>query len=511
MTKLTKKAMQDDIEILCQLLTDSHPDPFSGAGGAVNFYRRVDDIYRSLPESLSVPDFLRLLRPIIAAVRDGHTALGAISNPYSMDRIPIGFGVIEDGIYVDRVYAAEHRSLIGSRLQTVNDITVAQLAVSLETLVGCDNHLHVWRRLVDAFRSRDLMQELVHPNEGPLTLTLRKADGTSISKTFMWEPQPLGPEWSAPSSVIMPSVDETQMGWGFSDATRQIVILRVGTLMRYREAGEVWWHSGYHRALQDWYQEIYPGDPPTGTALRAFLADAPAATPILASCLDAMTHANTSWLVVDLRESTGGNSVLANMLGWALFGSEALNTVDDGYQIPRYSTLYQKNYGRLPDRDLSPGGYDFDAERSWQRRAVNGSPVQASDVSEWLTTVPTFQAALADLPCWRPRIVVVTGAHTYSAGFDILLTLKSLGAYHVGVPSAQAPNCFIDSLRFTLPHSRLHGTISFKHSLALPKLDATVRHLAPDVSLTYDQLRAYEFDPAAGVRLALDTIHAGIW
>lgn len=108
-------------------------------------------------------------------------------------------------------------------------------------------------------------------------------------------------------------------------------------------------------------------------------------------------------------------------------------------------------------------------------------------------------------------MVAVTGARTYSAGFDILLTLKGLGAHHVGVPSSQAPNCFIDVLRFTLPHSQLNGTISFKQSLSLPGLDPTARYLEPEITLTYDQIRAYQFDPAAGVRLALDAIRSCHW
>lgn len=135
----------------------------------------------------------------------------------------------------------------------------------------------------------------------------------------------------------------------------------------------------------------------------------------------------------------------------------------------------------------------------------------SADTKAWLTDVPTFGNTVPDLPRWRPHVVVVMGARTYSAGFDILLTLKDLGAHHVGVPTSQAPTCFIDVLRFTLPHSQFTGIISFKQSPSLPGLNPAVHHLEPEITLTYDPIRTCQFDTVAGVRLALDAIHSGRW
>ena len=58
--ELMKKDMQADLEYLARLLAESHPDPFAGAGGAVNFYRLVDEINRILPDHLGTTDYLRL-------------------------------------------------------------------------------------------------------------------------------------------------------------------------------------------------------------------------------------------------------------------------------------------------------------------------------------------------------------------------------------------------------------------------------------------------------------------
>ena len=509
--KLTKREMQDDLNDLCRLLVDSHPDPFAGCGGPVAFYRLVDDIYRTVPEHLAVSDYLRLLRPLVASLRDGHTTIHGSSSARSAQHPAVEFDVLTDGLVVGRAYASEFRRLIGARLQAVNEIPVDHLARAVDRLWGCDNPVHVWCRLADALAAPDALGEVLsRPESSPVMLILQGVDGTEHAVPMHWPPGLRETGSEAPTSVALPPVGRTQIGWGFANESQDVAILRIGRLTRYREAAEVWWHSGYHEALRNWYGEIHPEIEPTDVAFKAFVAEVPAATPILRECLDAMARAQTPWLIVDLTASTGGQSVLANMLGWAFFGPEALMAVDTGYQIPRYSALYAQNYGRIPEGDWGPGGYDFSEERAWRARQVHGMG-ERRETDAWLTEVPTFQEAAQNLPGWRPRVVVVTSARTYSAGFDILLTLKGLGAHHVGIPSAQAPNCFIDILRFTLPHSGLAGTVSFKRSMALPRLDSQLRHLEPDVALTYDQLRDYQFDPAAGVRLALDTIRSGLW
>lgn len=507
---LTKKEMQADLEYLCRLLVESHPDPFDGTDGAVNFYRLVDEITRTLPDHLGTIDYLRLLRPLVASLRDGHTTIHEMTDAPSL-HIAVDFDVMADGLVIGRVYSSGFRPLVGSRLAAVNDVPIDQLVATVERLWGCDNQVHIWCRLADALEAPDRLAEVLRqPQARQVTLTVRAADGIEHAVPMQWQSGPRGRGWAASSAVAVPSVGPTQIGWGFADENHHVAVLRVGRLTRYREAAEVWWHSGYYHALRHWYREIHPDTEPTDAVLQALISEVPAATPILIDCLDAMARAHTSWLVVDLTESTGGNSVLANMLGWTLFGPEALRTVDGGYQIPRYSPLYAQNYGQIPAGDWGPGGYDFSEERAWRARQVHGMS-ERPETDAWLAEVPTFQQAAQNFPEWRPRVVVVTGARTYSAGFDIVLTLKRLGAHHVGVPSAQAPNCFIDILRFTLPHSGIAGTVSFKRSMALPRLDPQVRHLEPDVALTYDQFRAYQFDPAAGVRLALDSIRSGLW
>lgn len=506
MTSLTRSQMQEDLMYLSKLLVKSHPDPFWGAGGAVNFYRRVDDIYRALPDRLSVQQYLDRIRPLVASLRDGHTKIGmARTDNMDASHLPVDFGILADGLYVDRVAAPEFLGLLGSHLRAVNGVPIDEIADRIMEYQGCDNRMQVLCRVVDAFYEPEVWAKLLRIDAcDHLDLGLNTVRGEDLSMRCEWATNP--PTLKPPSIFTLPRLEANQLGWGFLDPNQKVAILRVGSLMRYREAGEVWLQSGFRRPLEEWYGEItHSVTSPTDSELEKFVAGVPSATEVLQDCLFAMAQAKTSWLIVDVRESLGGNSALADILGLSLFGSEPLGSLNPGYQVRRYSELYRENYGQLPDDDFFPGGYDFREARQWEER-IRQEPQEEADALSWLASVPTFQKAWQDLPQYRPHVVVVTSARTYSAGFDVVLTLRGLGAQHVGVSSSQAPNCFIDVLRFTLPHSEVSGIVSFKQSLALPQLGAEVRTLVPHHELTYDKLRGFDFDPEASIRLALNVI-----
>ena len=84
---------------------------------------------------------------------------------------------------------------------------------------------------------------------------------------------------------------------------------------------------------------------------------------MLTALFEEMARQRTPALVVDLRESTGGNSFFASILEYFLYGREGVIAADPGYQIPRYSPLYFANYAGTPEAEqaarLRNGGYDF--------------------------------------------------------------------------------------------------------------------------------------------------------
>lgn len=511
---LTRDDMARDLDQLVSFLTKSHPDPYRAVGGPVPFHRAAAAIRAALPATCPPQAWLARLRPFLALLQDGHTTIRAGESTADADeRLPLAFGVLPEGLYVAGVAPEADSGWLGARLEAVGRRSAAELYHRTRTLLGCDNPLDVWRRLALATLQPDLWQAICDapPGGRPAPLTLVLTDGPRATVAPGWTRHPRPGFRKAPGVDVRPDRGPAQLGWRLVGDGR-LACLSIGPLMGYREAAEVWWATGYHEPLRQRARELGLGDPPTPEALRAVVSGMPSATAVLRELWTAMRTARTESLVVDLTEAPGGNSVLSALLAFAAYGLDALVQTDRGYQIPRYSPLYRANHGRVPAARPAMGGYDFGQEAAWRSAREDPRVRAALGHADWralLQQVPTFAAAVDTWPTWRPRVVVVTSAFTYSAGFDVALQLRQLGAQHVGVASAQAPNCFIDVLGYRLDRSGFTGTISFKESWAIPDAGWDLRALEPDVSLTYDDVVRFGGDSAAELRLALELVQTG--
>jgi hypothetical protein len=523
----------EDVLQLAQTLTEAHPDPYTAVGGPLAFHRHVAQIIDGLSEGgMTRSHLLGRLRPLVAALCDGHTAIGLpgapIATPDTSETsgLPFQWDIASERVYIAGVYDEAHRGLLGARLTAVSGVPFAELARRMGALHGFDNPVNNLAHLMDVLGDRGQLAALldaevsndhstgIEPQE--ISIDVTSADGRSHHVLCL-----LGRSGSAlrPGSALsLPPFNAADLASAFIGADGRVAYLRVGSLMRYREAFEVWRSAGFERLLGDHLTGVATAalgaTPPDDSAAK--IAIVPSATELLTDLFAEMTRRRTPMLVVDLRESTGGNSFFASILEYFLFGVEGVITADPGYQIPRYSPLYFANYTATPEAErqarLHNGGYDYTDEVQWRRWRREGPTPEELDrrraeFAKAAEQSRTFaHAVMTTSPgvAWPLRVVVVTAARTYSAGFDVAAQLVKHGAHVIGVASGQAGNCFIDTLRYQLPRSRLDVAISFKRSLLFPEDAQRGAMLTPETELTYDRLATLAFDPHASVRLALD-------
>lgn len=514
--------MVEDLNQLGCLLIDSHPDPYARLSSPIAFHRLVAELRQALPEKASTRQFLRLLRPLVAAVGDGHTSLSLprpSTDQWSSRRVWLDWAVVGGCLYLSRVYRAEDAHLIGSRLERVGGVSFSELRRRLGRMVGYDNRVDLLRRLGRALADPEMSLELLQVDQPPSAteVRLRMPDGRRHTLHLDWTEEAPGSAIEPDSLLNPPALGPSGLGWGFLDEAKKVACLRVGELMSYREAFEVWRRGGFLAPLIERLGPEEVTHAPTDAELDRLLAATPSASEMLRELFAAVAENKTPWLMVDLSQAPGGNSAFAGILGYCLYGPEAMLRLEQGYQIPRYSQLYAENYGSLPKTgDWTSGGYDFTAEQTWSRLRKTGWSAEEESLArvQWeafVSAMPSFAKLAGE--GWRPTspqlgVVVATSANTYSAGFDVAAMLVSGGALHVGVAPAQSGNCFIDILRFRLQHSGLIGTISFKQSLMKPDQPNSPALLQPEPerTLDYQRLAAWGFDPHAGLRLALEAI-----
>lgn len=489
------------------------------------FRRRVEDLVATLPEDgLTVRQFLRRLLPLVASLKDGHTTLYPLEGETtSTKRIWLEWQAVEEQLVLMKVYRPEDQSLLGARLAEIDGVPFAELVQRVDRVRGCDNCYAQLIYFSFAFRQPDLLLDLFAYEEVPssLRLGLLLPDGTEREVEMpVSEEQPGRGITPASAFTSLPTLNAAQLGWSFLDEQRQVACLRATSMYHYREAFELSWALGYHIHLE---QEL-------DATVRKVLGEAlpesieekiaaiPAATDLLCELLTAMREARTPHLIVDLRSNGGGHSIFGSILIYFLYGMESLLEVVGGYQIRRYSPLYFENYQQdSPEQfqeALHNGGYDFTDERAWRRIQHTGLTAedrQRDDergrqyFSRMRTFAPMFEQRQGE-KLWTPAVTVLTSADTFSAGFDVAVDLWRRGACLVGVPSAQAGNCFISVLGYQLGHSRLKGGISFKRSLYFPDDPERGTLLRPEHELTYAYLASQHFDPHAAMTLALESL-----
>lgn len=521
----SKHDLQEDIYQLARLLVESHPDPFSGSGGPIAFHRQVQRILTNIPDSgLDTQQFLRLLRPLVASIQDGHTRIDLPLPSQSVvgQAQPwLEWDAVEGQLYISTVYREEDRQFLGARLRALEDSSFEEAIGCIRQLRGCDNEYHALLSLSSAFADPGLLRDLLAQDELPRTihLTVQMPEGTLQDIAIPLHDEAPGQAIKPASALALPEMNAAQLGWGFLDSNHETAYVRVASLLHYREAFEYSHASGYkdHVAyhLDPVVSQISP-DTLSGS-IEDKINVVPSATDLLRELFTAMREAHSPYLLVDLRSCPGGNSLFATILEYFMYGMEAMIESDDGYQVKRYSPLYFANYQAASRAELREalhnGGYDFTEEIAWERR----QQAELTDeqrksayhiLLQYITKMPTFakifEAGTWE-KAWTPQIVVVlTSAGTYSAGFDTAFMLLRHGAHVIGVPSAQAGNCFIDSLSYRLDHSGLEGFISHKWSRYFPNDPERGKLLRPDIELTYNYLVAQQFDPNATVKLALE-------
>lgn len=518
---LDKQALQEDILQLVRFLVESHPYPYS-AGGPIAFYRRVTDIFTALPDrGLTREQFLRLVRPLVASLGDGHTSitLPAHEQPTNRLHLWLEWDVVERQLYISQIYRPEEEVLLGARLQALETIPFAELVGRMGRLQGFDNEQMNLMNLASALSDPILLLDLLESEALPahLHLTLRLPDGREQEVALPTSNEAPGKPISPATRFTLPEMTAAQIGWKFLDPHRKVAYLRIDSLSDYREAFECSQATGYQhfKSRLDRVARKAVGDQ-LPERIEDRIAAIPSATALLCNLCAAMREAASPLLVVDLTKCQGGNSLFALILSYFIYGLERTLIQQSGYHIPRYSPLYFENYQTDHSEEhlvaLLCGGYDFTNEQAWLQRQRPGITTEEQarrykQVQEQVALMPTFQQEFARRTweaTWTPAVTVLCSARTYSAGFDTVAELVGHGARLLGVPSAQAGNCFIDTLQYQLLHSGLEGGISYKWTQRFPDELERGKILQPDIELSYDYLVAHHFDPNAAVWLALD-------
>ncbi|HSG80634.1 MAG TPA: S41 family peptidase [Gemmatimonadota bacterium] len=516
--RLSRAEALEDLRYAIHLLEETHPDPYTGFGGVVEFKRSAQTLLEAVPEEgLTRGELYRLLRTLFAELRDGHSYVSAppASGGNGAPRyLPVRFGIATDAIFVAGA-VAPFDDLIGSRLVGVQGLNVEQASELAAAVYPVENVYGVrrWllRFMISSVRARRLFPDL----DDGLTVQLEAGDGTRSERRL---PYSIGRGDYADAAWVTRRRDvvDAQPGpfsWRFL-ADSSTAYLRISSIVG-REAFEELRAVG-RRDLGDQvagYYERYL-DAPMPESMDEALAGVPCFTEAIRQLLIAMREQGSGHLIIDLRGNGGGWSALAAPLLHLLYGDRYYNYEFPVTFVTRISpshlalngqTLAEFNFEQGTEYQL--GDYQFMEERSLASEV---------DREALATGLAVFGCGLAEsvrslngAALYTPSVVVLIDPGTFSAAYHFAYRLRHLGAQIVGVPSAQAGNAFVDVTPFRLPRSELEGSIARTAQILFPGDPENGRVLMPDFPMSYEQFQRYRFDEHSELLYALDLIAAG--
>jgi hypothetical protein len=503
-----------DARQLSDTIESAHPDPYIRGGGMIAYHYRLHRLLEAIPaEGMTRDEFVRLLRPFIAAVGDAHTSIwdGYKVDDYLPGGVPLRFGIVEDTFYVAGVpYRGVDRDLIGARLVSVEGVPLAELCARQRRLQGTENEYNVLQLLAFSLWYEPFMQDLLPEWEDHSRVRVElQRPGEKVQEIVFTLPRNMSVMFTPESQVTLPQTDRSGFLYQFLDAERKTAYLRVDHMSYYREAYEIQATTG----SRDTTETMRSGIPSATETFRSLAVD--------------MKEAGTETLIVDLRHDEGGNSLMSDILLYFLYKKDALMTIlthkyaAGGGEVRRYSALYFQNNPKQTleamnkDRvvPLREGDYDFsadftgDAERFQKLFQQSETP---AFLDKWYRMAPTFYAEYESGTYggyYRPeRILVLVTSETFSSGFTMAKYLYLAGATLVGTPSAQSSNCFGELLWWTLDHTKIKGGVSDAYYNDFPDDPEVGRVLPVHYPLTYEKLASYDFDPNAEYLYALELL-----
>jgi hypothetical protein len=520
----SKQQLIEDSRELLSYLENVHPDPYLYSGGKVAFHRRFQDILQSIPpQGMARDDFIRLLRPFVAAIRDGHTALLRSRDGQAAGFVPLSFASVERCLFVDGVPSEKDRALLGTKLLSVEGVPFAEMLGRMPSLLGIENDAHGLMMLNTFLGQARLLKEVLPEwqDASKIRVRLELADGRTWDGSFALRDQNAAPLVRVESKLEGPSMEKTQFAYRFLSPDKKTALLKIDGLGAYRE---MWESEGGSRDitkdLAAVYQQILKREAPADTA--AALAGIPSAVETFRQLFKEMKDAGTEALIIDLSQNGGGNSLMADILTYFLYGTQKLaQIVVEERSVKKYSPYF---FEALPGRSideinrqnaqvqsypLTENDYDF-AEDRFKELYLAGKIDVATGMALKYADTPTFLAELKSGVCAgydTPKKVIVTTSHeTYSSGFTMLRYLYKCGATVVGSTSAQSGNGFGNGSMFTLKNTGLKIMISKNAYVVFPEAPNERKQIIPRYELTYEKLKSYGFDPQAVVLYALDLL-----
>lgn len=498
-------AILEDFDYFFQSFEQVHPDPYTAFGGEKAFHRGVKALRRTLSraDSLDADRLQAEVGRFLVPLHDGHTYCGRPSYSYDgeVKYLPLNLRTMSEGFFVWGA-VEEYKAFLGAKIESVGGKSLDELMDRLAEYVTAENKYGLYGT-VSGWQMNNVVLSLLLDDFNGESVGMRFTTRAGVDTTAVLPLITADGINSAPMSTMPtdPRFPSANFEYKWADEDLGVMTFKCSQVISRDCLQYMLDHGmGEYDTTKAWAF----GDTP--------LEDIPSISERFGSMLSEMKAAGAQHLIIDLRGNGGGWTPIVYPVLYQLYGDGFLTTDLESHYETRLSELYlRKNNMTLEEFNAQRGtsysiGDLMEGEYSNVPESVD-EEYRSSVIDSYMCLDKEPLRAQAGEPLYRPEhVYVVTNEGTFSAAFHFAYMLWKMGATVVGVPSAQAPNTYMEVTPFTLPHTGIECSVSNSIQLFLPADDPRAKVFLPDWMPTWDDYNRHGFDSRADLLYILEKL-----
>ena len=510
---LNSDSLISDFEYFTRLLETTHPDPYSGFGGKVFFHEKAYNIKNTLKKQpCNIQEFWNLSMAFLSNIQDSHTYLNDINSPKENQKfLPIKLKPTTDRLVVQEL-PIQYENLLGSTLIEINGKCFSELLSLTAQHYACENLYDQYYKLSRSIPDAEFIKQLFPNTKDSVCFNLLTVDKKSVSLKLPFMSLSKGTldveSATLPNSNVFP---KEQLAYDFIDDKAQIMFVKINSI-NAKDNFEFMYQNGwnFYSQLSYYYKGVLQKDIPNDT-IKA-IQGLSSFSEVFSELLNKMKENQSSTLIIDLRGNGGGWTPITLPTLYQLFGDKYLEADLQTKYYRLISPLYlQKinmsleNFNKQYLMNYRLGDYTFDGDTDYSSDSIIEK--RNSFISNCMSSDKEELKKMNGVPIYTPKnIFVLMNDETFSAAFHYAFFLWRMGATVVGIPCRQAPNTYMEQTPFELLYTRLKGSISNSIQIFLPGKDKRAKIFYPDVVLSYEDYKKYNFDKQSEIMFLLDYI-----
>jgi|GEM_PF-6434133 len=438
--QFTGKQAHEDIIYLFQQIEETHPDLFFRCTEKDYTLAKNSLISKYSSAASSVATVAQLNQDIslfLNRIHDGHTN-SQVSDTANQLRMPFETKLVANRLFIDKILEKSMKVAGKDEIIAVNNAPVFDYLDNRTKYKSFE----IYETALDSV-ARAFPFKRQHIDSDNMRLTIRKQDdGSQYEETVRWGK--------------------------FGTRKHDMVFLYKPFEFKYLAdigAGYISWNLFFDRKVCEIYLK-------NGTLKDTKITQeqVPDWESFLHDIFNTLREKNAGYLIIDLRNNTGGNSTLGKNL--IAFLTDKKIKDYDGYI--KLSPLLKKTYG---DRF---------------RKIFDTYPIGAKVTDSQQEEISGEESVFKELELRKKpesrfagKVILLTAYSTYSAAetFTVLMKDNALGTV-VGEPTGNGGNGPIDTLKFNLPNSKIEVHVSFAFRIRPDTDEKCAKQVEPNIRVS---------------------------